>query len=307
MARVLDLISMPHDRARAAAVLARAVPEEDPSYKPSILRQYPCIQFGKRYSAPLPALIVRRSTSGLFYDLAGADGGIRNEVSAKFELYCARLLSSMLPSMRVLPEFKYRLGGQNWASPDVLLIEGESSVRVIVECKATRMPVPARFAAQPQIDDARGYAELARGITQIWRFASHCRREGACNLRRHDNLAGLLVTLDSWLTMARGMADEVFAEAQRLADTDISIEPADRVPVFFASIEDLEVLLVTSTDQQFFETLTAASTADYKHWILPNIRREIAPALKRQRTYGLKDSIGEVVPWWHAIGRAKPG
>lgn len=303
MAKVLELISMPRDSARAAAAAERAVPEEDPSYRPSILRRHPCIRFGDRFSAPLPALVIRRSTSGLFYDLAGADGRIRNEVAAKFETYCAQLLASMLTSMQALSEFSYRFSGRNWASPDVLLVENRCSVRVIVECKATRMPVPARFAAQPQLDDARGYSELARGITQIWRFASHCRREGAGNLRRHDEIAGLLVTLDSWLTMAGGVADEVPAVAHRLADEDVSIEPVDRIQVLFVSIEDLELLLAMSTDQQFFETLAAASKADFRHWILPNVRAKVAPALKKQRTYGLKRSIAEVVPWWRSIDR----
>lgn len=301
---VLDLISLPISDARLKAPTMRAN-GNDPAYKPSIFRQCPVIRFEEFYTAPLPGLIMRRATSGLFYDLAGANGAIRNEVAARFEGYCRLLLSSMLTPLEISPEFKYRLRGQWMRSPDVIASE-QGKIRLIIECKAARMPVPARFAAKPQLADAGGYKELAHGVFQIWRFVSHSRLGVTKNSQCSPGVVGLVVTLDTWLSMAREATEEVFALARREADAYGGIEAHDRVSIAFTSVEDLESALALSTPKQFLQCVEAASTQEFRYWILPSIRRRIAKPLRKQRPYPLKASIGDVVPWWDKIDELRP-
>ena len=83
----LELISSPIDEAHSTARSQRAGWEWT-AYRPSILRQTPCISL--RYSdeliiAPLPALILDRLTSGMFYDVVSEDGRVRNEIGHRFE------------------------------------------------------------------------------------------------------------------------------------------------------------------------------------------------------------------------------
>lgn len=175
--KIFRVISLPHDQARRMASDLRAGAGHV-AYKRSVFRQYPCIAFGVRNEmihSPLPDLIVLRGTAGLFYDVMRADGGVRNEISDKFECYCRDLLSNYLGSGEVRRSFSYRFRGNSVDSPDIILSK-DDSIRVVFECKARRMSYEAIYSENPLAEAQTAYLEIAKGVFQIWRFISHHRR-----------------------------------------------------------------------------------------------------------------------------------
>jgi hypothetical protein len=199
------------------------------AYRPSVLRRFPCVRFGRsgrRIRAPLPALILERITSGLFYDVITGDGPIRDDYGRRFEQYAIRYLRAMLPESVVDPEFGYRMSrGKGYNSPDAIVSAIEGKVDLVIECKASRMSFEARFADDPAVE--RGYDDIAKAVFQLWRYFSHCRR-GFTGRTLAPEAVGLVLTLDSWMVMANHLFDGIFERAEAMAlKSDPLIEAED--------------------------------------------------------------------------------
>lgn len=299
---VLQHISLDHEAARARATSLRAQPGHV-GYKRSILRTHPCIMFEKTVIAPLAELVNLRGTSGIFYDVVGAPQGVRNEVAARFERYCLDLLQAVFPEIQINSSFEYRYRGNRVHSPDVLIFR-RGRLAIIMECKATRMSYDARFGEDPLTGDARGYEEMARGVFQIWRLVSHRRRGIVVEMDIADDARGFIVTLDSWLSMAAGMVDEVLARARQIAaERDPEVIAVDQIPVRFCLIDDLENTLADSTSESFFDTVLASTDGEHRTWMLENVHDKFFPGTDRsKRRYPLEHRLAEAQgTWWQVL------
>jgi len=94
------------------------------AFQPSLLRRFPIVSFGtenERLRAPLAELITLRITSGLYYDLIAGPGHLRNEAADRFESYCAKYISAMMPRFELRRSRKYRFRGNSVDTPDILV------------------------------------------------------------------------------------------------------------------------------------------------------------------------------------------
>ncbi|MBI5162343.1 MAG: hypothetical protein HY985_00405 [Magnetospirillum sp.] len=305
--KVYNLISIPHDQARQRAIEIRAG-NGHTGYKRSPFREYPCIAFGsggERLRAPLPALLMLRATTGVFYDVTKANGDVRNEIAGRFETYCIELLQHMLPSRAVRPSFKYRVRKNVIDSPDIVLSDESGAILVVFECKARRMSYEARFSEDPVAEARQAYEEVAKGVFQIWRFVSHHRRGLLGSERLVNDVRGVVVTLDTWLSAATSIHAEVFNLAKNMADKASEIIEADRISVTFCPITDLEYTLGTATEISFLEAIAAAAEPRFQGWMLSNVHEQVAPSVKQDNGYPFEDRLAEVWPWWKFMEERK--
>ncbi len=303
---IIDLVSIPHARARKRASELRSGFGHT-SYKRSLFREYPCIAFGRageRLHAPLPDLLILRSTSGLFYDLVKGNDDVRNEISGRFETYCLEFLRSMLPSYTVRSSFKYHIRKNEIDSPDVVVNDNDG-VSLILECKATRMSYEARYSEKPIADARRGYNEMAKGVSQIWRFASHYRRGLLRQERLKKDVKGIVLTLNTWLSMANTIQDDVVNIARAMVmSRDPDIIEEDQIPVIFCPIDELELTLSLATEASFFGAVNAATEERFQGWQLSSVHSNISPDIYESNGYPFEDRMVEVLPWWSHIGQS---
>lgn len=283
--------------ARPSAHVAREARElrstgEAVAYKPSIFRQYPCILMGpkgRRMYAPLPDLIVNRVTTGLFYDVIGGGGPVRADYGRRFEHYAYELLATMLSEVRFEREWPYRVSGTLFDTPDIIAADREGAVTLVIECKASKMSLAARFGEDSS--DERGYEEMAKGVVQLWRFYSHCRR-GFTGREAVQHAKGLVLVLDDWFMVRAHMAEKVLQRAADLADRmDTNILAVDRKPVGFTSIAELEDVLRTATRESFFATLDVATSADRRGWLLSSLHQEVDELKAEHRALDRKSVV----------------
>jgi hypothetical protein len=304
--RIYDLIVLPRQQARARANTATSVPGHI-GYKRSIFREYPCVAFGEdneRIHAPLSELVMLRCTTGLFYDMAKGGDNVRNEISRCFEGYCVDLLAASAAVERVSSSYSYRASGNEYASPDALVRTADDSIWLVVECKATRMSYEARFSEFPLEDARRGYEEIAKGVFQIWRFASHVRR-GLVTDRLAEPATGIVLTLDTWLTMANTMQEDVIEIAKSFcAARDSQIAPIDQIPITFCPIEELENTLRIATRDSFIRAIHAAGELSFRGWLLSGVHQQIAPDEPEPNPYPFADRLEEAIPWWNRLGQS---
>lgn len=297
LTRTLERISCPIAIARAEAADLRSI-EIATAYKPSILRQYPCLFVGHRARtmiAPLPDLIMDRVTNGLFYDVVGGGGAVRDEVGRRFESYALDLLSQMLPAACFDPELSYRTAFGPIATPDILMRDGDGAVLLAIECKASRMSVGARFGEAPGED--RGYEEIAKGVMQLWRFRAHSRLEIAPS-RLADDAKLLILTLDEWFAGRATIIPQILERAHVLADASAhAISREDRLPIAFCTISELEDVLRTATAASLLETVEIAS-GERVGWIFSSLHQDAESAKTEPKDYPFQEALADLLPWY---------
>ncbi|MCA2008025.1 hypothetical protein [Tritonibacter mobilis] len=296
--RVLALISLPFSEAAKLAQTKRRkiIHTAD---KPSVLRQAPCLRFGnhgERIRAPLPELILERVTSGVFYDVVDGGDDIRNDYGRNFEKYCFNYLSDTLPGFVWDQESRYGTKQYPIDTPDILCSE-EGKLTIVFECKATRMSHEAKFGKDPMA--ARGYVDLVKGVFQLWRFFSHCRR-GCVGRDVTDAAVGVVLTLDNWLILAETLRKRVLEDAAKMAgEKDPEITEADRRPIVFVGARELERTLSSATKKTFKESLFQANSEKYQGWQLGDIHRQLFNNNEREKLkYPYADKLSEFLPWY---------
>lgn len=294
--KTLALICSSYPKMRSEALSQRraAMPTAN---KPSILRKYPCIDFSgdrSRIRAPLPELIIERVTTGVYYDIVQGQGAVRNDYGRQFERYCFQLLETSLPGFQWRQEYSYRLQRQEFLSPDILCTL-DDEIRLIFECKATRMSQVAMFGRNPHLE--RGYEDLSKAVFQLWRFFSHCRREPAKGIVSKDSI-GLVLTLDNWLVLSTPLQEKVIEDARLMAaDRDTEITDADMKPIVFVNCSELERCLSYASEELFLRTVTQAHSPQYFGWRPDGILDDIREDCTERKQYPFAEQLQERLPW----------
>lgn len=302
LARALALISLPMEEARKEAIRLRR-DRWPTAYKKSLLRQYPCIRFGdrkERVRAPLPQLILERVTSGIFYDVIDGGGDIRNDYGKRFEDYSISLLTAMLPEVTWAPEFKYKFKKNMIDAPDIRC-QRNCKIELAIECKSSRMSFEARYGDDPL--EERGYEDLVKAVYQLWRYFSHCRR-GICSDVVTDEAVGMVLTLDTWLVMAKPLQDAIIAKAVQLAaQKEAEITEEDRRPVMFTSSADLESTLQDSTIGSFLKAVGANAEPEHSGWMLALVHDKFKEPDHPEKLFPFRNELSAVLPWWGDVER----
>lgn len=304
--QVMNIISLPLERAREEARRIRATDPGRVAYKKSVLRLWPIIRFGEpqRYRAPLMELIWERVTRGLFYDVVSGPHAVRNEISDRFEAYCAELLRDAFPELLWQREEAYTYRGPK-RTPDIRAA-ANGSMKLVLECKAHRMTYGARFGDDPVTEEPRGFDYLANGIFQIWRFMSHVRQSAVPGVVADNGTFGLVLTLDPWMLMSGNIYDTLVEKAHALADAEEGIRAEDRRPVAIASIEDIEALCRVATFESMLRTLSTAASAEFAGYMLGTLHRDLHPdgfGIERENPF--IERIDNSLPWWRQIREAE--
>lgn len=291
----LAKLAIPHAQARVLSARMRSG-RRHTGYSPSILRDFPIIAFGdrgERLRAPLPELIMHRYTSGLYLDVVRGGGAVWTEIGSRFENYVLEYLQAMMSPYEVEGEAVYGSKKARHRTPDVL-VSGERGIVAVIECKAKRMSFEARFADDPVAAASVGFDELAKGMFQIWRFLSHARRGLVGGLRLAPGCQGIVITADSWLSLASNQAERVVAAAHALADAEGGIDAEDRREIAFCQIDDAEFTLQHGDADRFLKACREIATGDKKGFML-----SVAHAADGdgQRDYPFRERISELLPW----------
>jgi hypothetical protein len=264
-----------------------------------MLRRYPLISTDENLNlliAPITELILLRVTAGLYYDFVSGGQPLLNEANDRFEQYCADLIRVTKERFSVSRSYRYGPKAAQVDSPDVLVRQNEKII-VVAECKASKLTYLAQFSEDPFETEKKQYLQIARGVFQLWRFFSHIRR-GIAKDELAPEVHALVLTLDAFLTMGSDPRKKVFEQANTLADEDGNIENYDRRPVTICPIQELEEILLTSTEETFLASLSASYEEKYSGWQLRQVHR----ASKATKEFGPpKDfplDLADVLPWW---------
>ncbi len=309
--RAFPMLSCSHEEAKAetATLVAQAQHEHGSQIPtallPSTLRKTPLLYVDNfdQLISPIPQTILLRVTAGLYHDLIQGGQEIINDANSRFERYCADLIAAMMDRFAVNPSYRYGPKGGQYDSPDIL-IKHQDKLTIIAECKATKLTYLAQFAENPFDAAKKQYAQIAKGIFQLWRFFSHLRR-GLASDDVADDCCAMVITLDTFMPIARDLNNKVLADANALADEDGGIAPEDRKHVVICPIRDLESILSRATESSLLASLKASGEEKYQDWMLYNVHRDTGAAKEFGKPKRFPFDLENVLPWWGRLNELK--
>lgn len=273
-------------------------------YQPSYLKMRPMVQVNTSvrpaYIAPLPTLLLHRSTVGLYYDIIKGGTAVRNDAGARFEEYCRKSIKAHCPAFEVSPPVTYKFKRNPVETPDVIL-QLDGQVVAVMECKASKLTFEAQYGEKPIEDAQDGYSQIAKAIFQLWRFFSHVRRK-LLDFVVAEDAPAVVLTLDAWTLMSSELRNEIIAEARRMVnEKEPEITEEDQRPPVFCPLHELDHLLLISTEQQLLGGMKAAVRPEHDGWALLNVRETVVEKLPQQKQYAFDPA--EFIWWWGELSK----
>lgn len=274
------------------------------SYLPSTFRHTPIItssENGDRIIAPLPQLIMLRATTGLYYDLADGPQKLFEEANDRFEQYGKKLIEARYPRFKVSREQEFGSKKGRLKTPDLLLRDGDE-IKVVFECKATKLTFIAQYADDQYAEAPKAFDQIAKGMSQLWKFFSRARRGVYDNEKVSPDAYGVILTMDSWFHLEGTQLPLLRQKAEALVADEPDMKPEDMREVLFCSVEDFDDLLAVSNEDEFLDTLKRSREPEFLGWQLPPIRNPGWEKQLERKPYPF--DVAEVLPLWNEIGAA---
>lgn len=295
--KVLNIISCNifEMRAKSRELSKNLHSDTEISLLPSAIRNFPVIvnRLESTYMSPLPQLIMKRITSGLYYDICTGPQRLITEANQRFENYVVQLIQAFMPAFNVLSSKRYGSKKNTFDSPDVLIQSG-AEITVVIECKATKLTYAAQYGADPINDATNGYAQLIKGVVQIWKFFSHVRQGIFDEIPLANNTYGVLLTMDSWVQLSADIQRRILLLARERAKTEINIIEEDMKTVIFCSMQELSDLLFITKEEAFLQALESASKERYFGYSILSVLAETKiQREQRDFPFNLKELIPE--------------
>lgn len=303
---VFNIIAKASADARREARSARAGKGQI-AYKPSVLRRWPLISIQKdgvwEAFCPIPTLLFLRMSDGLFYDLVDNDN-VRRIIGERFESYAAEITNYYLGAeFQILSEVGYGTKASPAKTPDVRVVSQQDSLRVVIECKAKKIPFKVLSSPNPYLENEEIYDELIKGVCQIWRYVSDVRRGVADNnWAVSDDVVGLVLLLEPWLQMSSQTVKQITDAAEARCSGTPGILPQDRIAVSFVAMDDWEYSLRKIGAEGMIAALNRHAHPDRSGNMLSTEVEEIAEDFKEPvDAYDYSTGINRVLPWMQDI------
>jgi len=302
------MVSLSSANARKHAAKERKWGKGQIAYKPSVLRRKPMITITNENVleayCPLPALLYLRFTDGLFYDLI-ENSDLKRIIGERFEDYAFEINRHYLSDRyRIFKEDKYGARSKQRATPDLRIINGEHKLKAIIECKSRRIPFKVLSSPNPYFENKDVFAELVKGVTQIWRYVADVRLGRAeCDWRISSDVIGVILMLEPWLQMysetIRSIKQRAVMECERYPE----VEEVDQIEITFVAVDDWEYSLGRIRAEGFLRALHVHATPRKHGYLLGTIVDELAVEEDSDVVpYDYHAGISRLVSWWDEIG-----
>jgi hypothetical protein len=244
-AAVIDRFSITIGDAKAAASNAQSH-DINWAYKLNPLRLTPLLKINDDLiSAPLPPLILKRLTEGLYFDLVGHRVEFDRAWGPAFQEYVGEATSRAVAGGTVSVLGEERYGSKKAPKDSVDWIVADRTGTLFIECKASRMRLVGRIDLRTEQSIVEEIGRLAAFVLQTYRTLSDALASNYPHWKPNGQpVYPVVVTLDDW----QAFGDKVHEGIQKALDDGIAggaIDAAlvDNHPFSVVKIGDLEAAL----------------------------------------------------------------
>lgn len=232
------------------------------------LREFPLIHAGNERSmmCPVPYLLTRRLTEGVYYDLVRRDDNSAGRFGHAFEAYVGRAATKEIGDHAAV------IGEQVYGQPEkrsVDWIVEDASATLFVECKFTRPDLKTQTIISDIATLSTGLKRLGDAIAQVYATLSDA-LDGEYSHWSSDGRPAypLVVTLTEWY----GFGTQFSSTLQAHVDAGFAkrgLDPTllDRHPFSFCSAAEYEGLLSVLRTKPIDEVMSGKVEGETREWM----------------------------------------
>lgn len=193
---------------------------------------------------PMPQLLLRRVTEGLFFDLMsgkkelGVEFG--NEYGHAFERYVGRVLHEIFDSNQfsISGERPYEVNGDTKHGVDWIV--SDATANLFIECKTRRLSQKAKETGGGEALD-KSLDEMAKDIVKFYINIDHAIKGLSTWVNNGSKIYPMIVTYEEWYLLYPTAFDRLveFVKA-RLEAKKLPATWTESMPFFFTSIAEFE-------------------------------------------------------------------
>lgn len=244
---------------------------------------------------PLPTMLFRRITEGLFYDLL-RHPSYSKPYGAAFEAYVGDVLHEIFlaPKYVVTGEEPYR--GKQGIKHGTDWIVSDATSNIFIECKTKRMKHDAKTVAEGGVLESE-LVDLAKAIAQLYANIDDALAGRSQWTPNNRPVHPFVVTYEDWYLFTPqvvGSLKELVIS--QLKKKGLSVTLLDSMPYVVTSIAEFEVAAQAIAQIGIDRYCSTCSTSSYSHFQLSNCAHEKFGEHKvdYQRLFG--DSWGKMFP-----------
>jgi hypothetical protein len=268
-----DRITIPIDELRLETKKLQSY-DEDWLYMWNPLEATPLIRFDEenpdRVICPIPRYLLRRASSGMFYDLVKSED-FANRFGDAFQKYVGDLIHATCPSppFSVSEETPYLVKGQTCHGVDWIL--SDASGHLFIETKAKRLTVSARTLSDTTALD-RDLRAMAQAITQHYKNI-----RDATDGKTHWKNDGLLIfplilTLEDWFLLSPRIGEMLNRHLLHfLAEANIDAAVLEEIPYTIASVHEFELAVQVISQIGIGVVMEEKTKAIHRTWGLSGV------------------------------------
>jgi hypothetical protein len=218
-----------------------------------------------RLICPLPQLLLRRITSGLYYDIVNARG-FDNAFGDSFQNYIGDVIKTACaaPPFSIRPEKSYYVGGDLHHGADWIV--SDSDGHLIIECKTKRLRLDAKTRSNTYCLE-QDVAVLGAAIAQHYRNIKDA-IDGKTDWVHNDRpIYPLILTMEDWFIFSPHVDELLNLEVKRLlrqAGVDLSI--LDHMPYTIASAHEFEIAIQIIGELGIARVMALKTKAQHRTW-----------------------------------------
>lgn len=191
-----------------------------------------------RLYCPVPALLLRRFSTGLYYDLVKVPG-FSNAFGASFEAYIGEVLTVAYQNKptNILPETPYLVGRNTHHGPDWIACDNDGNL--IIDCKTKRLPHAARQAGD--IELLAEVEKIAAAVVQNYKNILEA-QQGLTSWKPNGHpIVPLVITLEDWFFLGPRLHEllEISVHSQLVAE-GLNTQLMETMPYAVMSCREFE-------------------------------------------------------------------
>jgi hypothetical protein len=249
---------------------------------------------------PLPQLLLRRVTEGLFYDLAEGAKTFKikygNEYGHAFERYVGRVISEVLHAddFSITKEQPYKVGKADKHGADWIV--SDSTGNLFIECKTRRMKQGAKETSGGESLD-KSLDELAEAVVQLYANIDDAVKGKSTWVPNGLPLYPVVVTYEDWYLLTPQVVETLNEHVRsRLEKKGLPKELLKTMPFVVTSINEFEMAAQDIAYLSIRRFCAASTAKEYRHFQLSALATAEFPTEARPHRRLLEDSWAEIFP-----------
>jgi hypothetical protein len=252
--------------------------------------------FPDRVLCPIPRHLLRRASSGIFYDLVKSSD-FDNPFGSSFQTYVGELIGLFCkpPTFSMLAEEPYYVGKNKRHGVDWIL--SDKTGHVFIESKTKRLTIGAKTLSDTVGLNA-DLATMAKAIVQHYRNIRDA-LDGKTRWKPDQlPIFPLILTLEDWFIFSPRVTDMLKRHVRRmLSETHISEDVLEKMPYTIASAHELELGIQVVAQRDIYSVMSSKTEGDQRSWsFLPLLTSKFSEEMRNVDRYLFASEWDKLLP-----------